>query len=105
MSAVVTFILISFVKSQNENCSDIIPTKSSDCKLSEEEKSLYKYCCMEQFDDIKTCYHYDQDTYNLQKNTYERDKEKLGKDYIFECNSSSIKFAFIYFLLLCFYTI
>ena len=93
------FILISFVKSQDKNCNDIIPTKASDCKLSEEDKTAYKYCCMEDIADDYICYAYDEDTYKLQKEGYEKIKLKTGKDYVFECNSFSIKFVFFYFLI------
>ena len=92
-------ILISFVKSQNKNCNDIIPEKASDCKLSEEEKNDYKYCCMEDFAGDYTCFAYTQDTYDMQKKGYERIKNKTGKDYVFDCNSFSLKFIFFYFLI------
>ena len=93
------FILISFVKSQDKNCNDIIPEKPSDCKLSEEDKKLYKFCCMEDFAGDYTCFAYDENSYKLQKAVYERDKINTGKDYVFECNSFSIKFVFFYFLI------
>ena len=84
-----------------KNCNDINPIKASDCVLSEEDKKLYKYCCLEEFNEIKYCYAYDQSNYELQKETYKLTQKKFGTDFVFECNYSNyLKLSIIYFILL-----
>ena len=96
------FILISYVK-LNKSCHEISPVKATDCVLSEEEKKTFKYCCLEEIDNVKFCYPYDEDNYKLQKKTYEDSKKKFGKDYVYICNSSYyLNLAFLYFILLIF---
>ena len=85
------------------NCNDINPLKSSDCKLSQEDKKLYKYCCYEEFNGVNYCYAYNKFDYKMQLETYKETKNKLGVEYTFECNSSKyLNILLIYFILILF---
>ena len=41
--------------SESQDCESITPEKYSDCKLSDDEKSKYDYCCYSEYDGEKSC--------------------------------------------------
>ena len=57
-----------FTTTNEDDCSNITPSKPSDCKLSQNDiNNNYKYCCYEEslFGDGYSCVVYTEETYNI----------------------------------------
>ena len=70
---------------ESSDCEQIKPKRASDCKLSDEDKKTFKYCCYEgSKDGIVECSSYTQETYDEKLKYYNLFKD-AGKT-IMECN-------------------
>ena len=99
MKLYITFLLLLFIIDpiSNSDCSNIKPTKASDCVLSKNDKKTYKYCCYEYdiFIGGYACAHYTQSTYEVVRDIND-------KDDVFICNHSTslyFKFTLLLFFL------
>ena len=70
--------------SYEKNCNEIIPSKSSDCKLSLIDTQKYIYCCYEEVI-IKECSPYNEEDYKKELFAYNILKE-LEMEIYFECS-------------------
>ena len=93
-----TIIIISYIKAQQQNCKEIKPNNASDCILSQADKEkFFVYCCYKSDEFGKDCFAFDKEDYRIVQNL---NKENYyGTDIDFQCNSSSyIKLGSLLFI-------
>ena len=91
------------VSPESTNCENIKPKVASDCKLSEEDKKHFKYCCYEGFEGIEpSCGAYTQESYEEELKLYKAFKE-IADDLYMECNLEGNKNSKDYFINYCYF--
>ena len=74
------------VNPESSDCEQIEPKKASDCKLSENDKKKFIYCCYEKIEDeISGCGAYTQESYEDELEIY-NELKNLGLELSFDCN-------------------
>ena len=74
------------VNPESSDCEQIEPKKASDCKLSENDKKKFIYCCYEEIEDeISGCGAYTQESYEDELEII-NELKNLGLELSFDCN-------------------
>ena len=82
-------LLLIIPNTSQENCEDIVASRSNDCVLSETDKQTYKYCCYKKYNyDFEACSPYKTEE-EIQKEK-ERYKSTESDVISFICNDASV---------------